>query len=134
MRVVRVSPKAAAERRGRVWLRISQACRSLPEVVAGESFGNPCFRAGRRPFVVLDRYKGEDCIFLHIDRGLRTELLKDRAFFPAPYDPRERGLCRKLTGIDWPQMKSLVVQSYRQVAIKRMITALDQQLSRAQRL
>jgi hypothetical protein len=123
---VPASTKTAGGTRHRVWMRLSKVCQSLPEVVAGESFGNPCFHAGKRPFVVLDRYRGEDCIFLYVDPGLREELLKDKNFFPAPYDPREKGLCRRLSAIDWTQLKSLLIQSYRQVAIKRMIAALDQ--------
>ena len=119
------APKAGGARQ-RVWMRLSKICESLPEAALGVSFGNPCFRAGKRPFLVLDHYKGEDCLFFYVDHGLRAELLKDKCFFPAPYDRGERGLCRRLSGIDWPQLKGLVIQSYRQVAIKRMIAALDQ--------
>jgi hypothetical protein len=104
--------------------RLRKICLGLPETSEGASFGNPTFRAGKRPFVVLDRYKGVDCVFLYVDPGRRAELLKDKRFFKAPYDPREKGLCRTLEKIDWTEMKGLVVGSYRHVALKRMLDAL----------
>jgi predicted DNA-binding protein (MmcQ/YjbR family) len=100
-------------------------CLRLPEVSEGVSFGNVAFRAGKRPFVVLDNYKGVDCIFIYVDPGQRDELLSDKRFFKAPYDPREKGLCRSLVAIDWKEMKALIETSYRQVAIARMLKALD---------
>lgn len=105
--------------------RIRKICLGLPETTEGESFGNVAFRAGKRPFVVFDRYKGVDCIFVYVDAGRRDDLLADRRFFKAPYDPREKGLCRTIAKINWRQMESLIIESYRQVAIKRMLTKLD---------
>jgi predicted DNA-binding protein (MmcQ/YjbR family) len=111
--------------RDRVLKKLRTLCLRLPEVSEGISFGNVAFRAGSRPFVVLDKYKGTECIFLYVDPGQRDELLSDKHFFKAPYDPREKGLCRSLVAIDWKEMKALIKTSYRQVAIKRMLRALD---------
>lgn len=101
--------------------RLRAICRALPEAFEGTSFGHIAFRVGKRPFVVLDRYKGVDCIFLYVDPGRRGALLRDKRFFKAPYDPREKGLCRTLEGIDWTEMKALVRYSYRAVAPKRLL-------------
>lgn len=111
--------------RERIWARVREICRHFPEASAGLSFGNPCVRAGRRPFVVLDCYKGEDCIFVYVARGLREDLLQDPAFFPAPYDPRERAICCKIPNIKWSQIKALILGSYRLIANKRMLSALE---------
>ncbi len=108
-----------------VMTRLRKLCLRLPEATEGASFGNPAFRAGKRPFVVLDHYKGADCIFFYVDHGRRDALLKDQRFFKAPYDPREKGLCRTFEKIDWRQIESLILESYRHVALKRMLTALD---------
>jgi hypothetical protein len=105
--------------------RLRTLCLRLPETTEGLSFGNIAFRAGKRPFVVLDHYKGVDCIFICVDQGQRDVLLSDKHFFKAPYDPHEKGLCRNLRAIDWGQMRALITASYRQVALKRMIAALD---------
>jgi len=104
--------------------RLRKLCLALPETSEGVSFGNVAFRAGKRPFVVLDRYKGVECIFFYVDPGRRADLLKDKRYFKAPYDPREQGLCRTLDKIDWAEMKGLVIGSYRHVALKRMLAAL----------
>jgi len=110
--------------RDAVATRLRKLCADLPEVSEGVSHGNLAWRAGKRPFVVLDHYKGADCIFLYVDPGKRRELLKDKRFFPAPYDPREKGLCRSLEKINWTQMKGLVLYSYKSVALARMLKAL----------
>jgi predicted DNA-binding protein (MmcQ/YjbR family) len=117
-----VAAKAAS--REAVAARLRKICLALPEVSEGLSFGNMAFKAGQRPFVVLDRYKGVDCIFLYVDPGLRETLLSDQRFFAAPYDPKEKGLCRSLDKIDWKQMRGLIRDSYRTVAIARMLKAL----------
>lgn len=104
--------------------RLRSICLKLPECSEASSFGNPAFRAGKRPFVVLDRHKGADCIFLYADPGLRDELLKAPYYFPAPYDPRAQGICRTLVRIDWRELKGLIFGSYRAVALKRMLAAL----------
>lgn len=105
--------------------RLRTLCLKLPETSEGLSFGNISFRAGKRPFVVIDRYKGVDCIFIYVDPARRAELLKDKRFFKAPYDPHEKGLCRTFERIDWRQMKGLILYSYRSVALARMIAELD---------
>jgi len=74
-------PKAS--KRDAVANRLRKICLKLPETTEGVSFGNIAFRAGKRPFVVLDHYKGTDCIFLYVDPGLRETLLKDNRFFAA---------------------------------------------------
>lgn len=117
-------PASKASKRDAVANRLRKFCLSLPETSEGLSFGNISFRAGKRPFVVLDRYKGTDCIFLYVDPGRRETLLKDKRFFKAPYDPREKGICRSLEALDWREMKALILTSYRSVALARMLAAL----------
>jgi predicted DNA-binding protein (MmcQ/YjbR family) len=116
-----------------VLARLRKICLALPETSEGLSFGNVAFRAGKRPFVVLDRYKGVDCIFLYVDPHRRAALLKDKRFFRAPYDPREQGLCRTLDKIEWREMTSLILDSYRRVALKRMTAALEAQAAKSRR-
>jgi len=108
--------KAAPGPRDKVHAKLRTICLKLPEVVEAPSFGNPAFRVGKYPFVVLDRYKGVDCIFLYVDPGLRDELLQTQHFFKAPYDPKEKALCRTLEKIDWVEMKALIVASHRLVS------------------
>ncbi|MDX2143720.1 MAG: MmcQ/YjbR family DNA-binding protein [Rhodospirillaceae bacterium] len=112
--MVTAKSKTSAARE-RVLARLRKICAALPDVVEKPSFGNPAFRAGTRPFVVLDRYKRTDCIFIYVDPGRREELLANDAFFKAPYDPREKALCRTLEKIDWREMQALIGESYRLV-------------------
>lgn len=114
----------ATTSRAQVLIRLRRVCLALPETCETTSFGNPTFKAGTRPFVVLDRYKGVDCIFFYAEPGLRDVLLTSPHFFPAPYDPRAKGLCRTLEKINWRELKALVLGSYRAVALKRMLAQL----------
>lgn len=109
----------------KVLARLRRICLKLPEVTEGASFGNPAFRAGTKSFVVLDHYKGVDCIFVYAEPGRRDALLKTPHFFKAPYDPRAKGICRDLEAIDWKELEGLILGSYRSVALKRMLVALE---------
>jgi hypothetical protein len=108
---------AEARRRAQVWRRVRKICATLDGAVEASSFGHPAFRAGRRlrPFVVLDHYGGQSCLWFRVDPGRRGELLADPAFFPAPYDRRETALCRRVVGIKWGVVKSLILYSYSSV-------------------
>jgi predicted DNA-binding protein (MmcQ/YjbR family) len=55
----------------------------------------------------------------------QEELLKDDRFFPTPYAAHQGWVSLKLDGItDWDEVKELVREAYKQVALKRMLKAL----------
>jgi hypothetical protein len=94
-------------------VRLRRICLTLPDVSEGQTFGNPTFKAGKKAFAVLDRYKGEYCIWFRCAEPLRKHLLSDDdAFFPAPYDKAGAALCRKLAGTNWTKLKPLIRGSY----------------------
>lgn len=105
---------AEARRREQAWRRVRKICATLDGAVEAPSFGHLAFRAGRkhRPFVVLDHYGGQSCLWFRVDPGRRGDLLADPAFFPAPYDRHETALCRRIVGIKWGVVKSLILYSY----------------------
>ena len=112
---------AMDKRRNNILARLRRLCLKMEGVSAAASFGNPAFRAGKkqRPFVVLDHYKGADCLWLKVDPFRRDELLADPRFFASPYDPRAEALCRTLSRLNWRQLESLVRDSYRIVINKK---------------
>ena len=106
--------------------RLRAICLALPEAVEVVTWGHPTFRAGRRDFVVWEHYHGEWCIALRVGRSLQRELLKDARFYLTPYVGKHGWVSLRATGpLDWVEVAALAHQSYRQVAIKRMLRAFD---------
>lgn len=106
--------------------RLREICLPLPECKETLSWGNPTFTAGKKQFAVLDRYHDRWCIAFVTDPQTQRALLKRPGFFPAPYGAKYGWVCRDAEGrIGWKDLERLIVGSYRHVAIKRMLAALD---------
>ena len=77
-------------------------------------------------FAVLDQYDGRPCLAFRAASERQDEYLADERFFAAPYAARFGWVClRADTSLDWREVAELVRGSYRQVALKRMLAALD---------
>jgi predicted DNA-binding protein (MmcQ/YjbR family) len=116
----------------RVLLRLRKLCLSLPEVRETVKWGHPTFEAGKKIFAVLDRYEGRPCIAFRAALDKVDELLADNRFSEAPYAARFGWVCLNIDGrLDWAEVEHLVQGSYRLVALKRMLAALERQESPA---
>jgi predicted DNA-binding protein (MmcQ/YjbR family) len=103
-------------------------CLALPESAEVEAWGRPTFRAGKKMFAV---FEGDDehqfALVFKPEPEERPALLEDERFYiPAYYGPGG-WLALDLTArpVDWQEVGELVEGSYRQVALKRMLKALD---------
>ena len=118
----------------RVLQQLRKVCLALPETSETISWGHPNFRAGKKMFAALDEYQGQLCIAFKTTLDEQERLVKDERFFEAPYSGHLGWVCFKADGkIDWEELKTYLVASYRLVALKRMITALDSQPQRGGR-
>ena len=109
-----------------VLARLRKVCLRLPEVRETVKWGHPTFEAGKKIFAVLDRYDGRPCIAFRAPLEKVDELLADVRFTEAPYAARFGWVCLNVEGlIDWAEVERLVHGSYRLVALKRMLAALD---------
>jgi predicted DNA-binding protein (MmcQ/YjbR family) len=98
----------------------------LPEVRETIKWGHPTFEAGKKMFAVLDHYGGRTCIAFRASTARLPALLADERFFEAPYAARHGWVCLYADGaLDWREVEGLLQDSYRLVALKRMLTALD---------
>ena len=105
---------------------LRQFCLGLPEVRETVKWGHPTFEAGKKMFAVLDRYNGKSCIAFRADLEKREALLADRRFFEVPYAARHGWICLHADGpIDRSEVHKLLRDSYRLIALKRMLAALD---------
>lgn len=102
--------------------------RALPEAIEVEAWGRPTFRAGKKIFAV---YSGTDAhpygVIFKPDPDEVIALTQDRRIYSPPYFGPSGWLALDFdaAGVDWVEVSELVESSYRQVALKRMLRALD---------
>jgi predicted DNA-binding protein (MmcQ/YjbR family) len=101
-------------------------CLSLPETHERNSFGHPNFVAGKKTFVTFEQFNGRPSIAFRLDRDNIVRLSKNPLFFDTPYGRGEWLSLRVDSAFDWGIVRELVQVSYRIVALKRMLAALDQ--------
>jgi predicted DNA-binding protein (MmcQ/YjbR family) len=107
--------------------RIREICLRFPEVRETVKWGHPTFEAGKKMFAVLDHYNGRPCLAFRAAPERQQEYLADERFFEAPYAARYGWMClRADASLDWREIADLVRGSYRQVALKRMLAALEE--------
>ena len=108
--------------------KVRPICLALPESREVEAWGRPTFRAGKKIFAV---YSGDDIVDHSLvfkpESDERAALRQDARFYVPPYFGPAGWLALDLVGTppDWAEVGELVEASYRQVALKRMLHALD---------
>jgi predicted DNA-binding protein (MmcQ/YjbR family) len=105
--------------------RLRELCLAYPETSETTSWGHPNFKAGKKTFVAFEQVKGRPSIAFRLEPQDVERLLTRRQFFVTPYG---RGQWVSLWAegrIVWKAVADLVDRSYRVVAQKRMIAALD---------
>ena len=107
---------------------LRRVCLELPEAVEVEAWGRPTFRAGKKMFAVFEGNEAHPgAVVFKPDPAERPALLADaRLYVPAYFGP-SGWLALDFTAapVDWVEIGELMESSYRQVALKRMITQLD---------
>ena len=113
-------------KRGQLIKQLRAACLHLPECSETVKWGNPTFVAGKKQFAVLDRYQDRWCIAFVANPTQQKLLLTKPGFLAAPYAAKYGWVCRDAEGrLNWKEIEKLILESYRLVALKRMIAALD---------
>ena len=111
--------------------KLRSLCLSLPGTTETSSWGHPNFKAGKKTFVAFERVKQRASIAFRVDAADVERLLGRKGFFVTPYG---RGQWVSLWAdgrIDWRAVNDLVTRSYRVVALKRMLKALEEQVHRS---
>ena len=71
-------------------------------------------------------YKGTRCLAFKVTPDEQDMLCQQARFFVAPYTGKTGWTCLRLEGtVDWAEVRRLIERSYRLVALKRMLAALD---------
>jgi predicted DNA-binding protein (MmcQ/YjbR family) len=105
--------------------RVRKQCLSFPEVSEVSSWGHPNFRAGKRTFVTFESIEGRPSIAFRLDPVDVDLVLRRREFFATPYGQGRWVSVWADASVGWSLVERLLTRSYRIVALKRMIGALD---------
>ncbi len=109
--------------------RIRTICQKLPEFKEVEAWGHPTFRAGKKMFAAFGGDADLLSIGLRVGHDRQGELLDDSRFFPTPYAAHLGWISLRIDkNTDWHEVKSLLHEAYRQVALRRMLKSLDDKL------
>lgn len=108
--------------------RLRRFCLSLPETTEKDSWGHPSFRAGRRTFAAFEWIKGRPSIAIFLDSDeAGAFLLHNRNFFSTPYGKGKWISIWADADLDWTMIEEFIERAYRKVALKRMISSLDEE-------
>lgn len=106
--------------------KLRSVCLALPEANEVETWGNPTFRGGKSAFAVLNEYDGSPCVAVRVGLDRQQELVAEPRYFETPYAARHGWVSLRLDAqTDWDEVRALALESYRNVALKRMLKALD---------
>jgi predicted DNA-binding protein (MmcQ/YjbR family) len=105
--------------------RLRALCLAYPEASEAASWGHPNFKAGKKVFVAFEHIKGRPSIAFRLESPDIERLLTRRQFFVTPYGRGQWVSLWADGAVDWKAVTDLVDRSYRVVAQKRMIAALD---------
>jgi predicted DNA-binding protein (MmcQ/YjbR family) len=107
---------------------LREVCLALPESAEVEAWGRPTFRAGKKLFAVFDvDDRHPYAVVFKPEPPERPALLEDKRFYLPPYFGPSGWVALDFTAapVDWVEVAELMESSYRQVALKRMLKALD---------
>jgi predicted DNA-binding protein (MmcQ/YjbR family) len=106
--------------------KLRAICLALPEAREVEAWGHATFRAGKKMFAALGEHDGTLSVGLKVGFDRQEELLNDDRFFPTPYAAHQGWVSLKIDGkTDWNEVRELLREAYRQVALRRMLKALN---------
>jgi hypothetical protein len=106
---------------------LRDVCLGFPEATEVEAWGRPTFRAGK----IFANFAGVDArpwgVIFKPEADERRALIEDPRFYSPPYWGPGGWLALDFDAapVDWDEVGELMESSYRQVALKRMIKALD---------
>ncbi|MGE0394960.1 MAG: MmcQ/YjbR family DNA-binding protein [Vicinamibacterales bacterium] len=105
--------------------RLRKACLSFPETTEVGSWGHPNFRAGKRTFAAFEWIEGRPSIAFRLSPSEVDRRIGRKPFFATPYGRSHWVSIWADSAVSWTTVERLLEQSYRTIALKRMIAVLD---------
>ena len=111
--------------------KLRSLCLSFPETTERSSWGHPNFRAGTRAFATFEIVRGRPSIAFRLPPASVDRLLRRKQFFVTPYGRGQWVSLWADGSVDWRLVAKLLQRSYRTIALRRMLNALDRTGKRA---
>jgi predicted DNA-binding protein (MmcQ/YjbR family) len=109
---------------------LRDVCLAFPESCEVEAWGRPTFRAGKKMFAVFSGTEERPWgVIFKPESDERAALLQDGRFYVPAYFGPGGWLALDFAArkrVDWAEVAELIDSSYRQVALKRMLKALEE--------
>jgi predicted DNA-binding protein (MmcQ/YjbR family) len=105
--------------------RVRKLCMSLPETSETHSWGHPNFKANGRTFVTIEWVKRRPSIAFRLGTIRVAVLTKSAGYFLTPYGKGLWVSCHADVRLNWRSISRLVQASYRSIANRRMLAALE---------
>ena len=105
-------------------------CLPLPEAEESEAFGAPTFKIRKKNFAMLHKQDGRTSVWCKADMEFQQALIHSgpERFFAPPYVGHKGWVAAWLdddTNPDWDEIDDIITDSYRLIAPKRLVKALD---------
>ncbi len=97
----------------------------LPEAVELETWEHPTFRAGKKIYAIFGDEDGRPALNVKQRPEQQDALLEQPGYFYPPYTGHKGWVGILVDEVPWTDIEPIVVDGYRQVALKRMLKALD---------
>ncbi len=97
----------------------------LPEAVELETWGHPTFRAGKKIYAIFGDENEQPALNIKQRPEQQDALLEREGYFYPPYTGGQGWVGVLVEQVAWEEIEPILVDAYRQVALKRMLKALD---------
>jgi predicted DNA-binding protein (MmcQ/YjbR family) len=105
--------------------KLAAICAELPETESATQFGAPVWKAGKKTFVGTHYYTGRLKLSVWVGREQQAKTAHDARYSVSAYTGHNGWIDLDVEDQqDWPEIRRLVVDSYRHFALKRMLDAL----------
>lgn len=106
-------------------MRVAQKlCDCLPDAEPYVMVHHPAFRVGKKPFLILGMNQGPT-VSINLGAEAQQDLLQDARFSRTPYLGQHGWVTVAFDELESDELTELVEQSFRRVAGKRRVAALD---------
>lgn len=106
--------------------KIAKFCSTFPETSQATGFGNPQWKAGKKTYVCVHRYNKRLSLQVWVGLEQQSFLIADDRFKIPAYVGHNGWIDLDIEShVNWNEVESLIEQSYRHFALKRMLKVLD---------
>ena len=111
----------------KILARVRKICSRWPEVSEDVKWGRPHFSAGKKLFACVDRTHDRYSVSIKVTPMLQAELAEQEHWVLTPYSAHQGWITRYTdVKVDWEEIPEYLRVGYRLVAVKRMLTAMDE--------